>query len=153
MTIKEGRYYLDRKGRVHGPVVRRADRTEDDAYPFLSSPNGLFAAISGRYWFDGEKHDRDLITECDKDGNPITEMEKTEYIWGKDWLIALTVKNKTEYSGLRLYRSKGGNNTSTTVLNITGTDDEITEIYEYLLFGAGTSQDPEPGSLMSGEAK
>jgi len=68
MTIKEGRYYLDGMGEVRGPIITIT-------YPsarFMCSKSFRLYDTSGRN-ATYPLSDYDLTTECDKDGNPITE--------------------------------------------------------------------------------
>jgi len=87
-----------------------------------------------------------LATKADR-AQRHTPALNPEYTWGKDWLVVIHHDDAGKMNGLDLYISEEGNNTSTPEVSVTGTADEMDRLYEWLLFGTGTSINPAPGSL------
>jgi hypothetical protein len=71
IQIKEGRYYKDGEGNVCGPAERR----ECDVYPWSLALSFWCRSLHGRRQKRLWAFDRyDLVSECDKDGNPIEDV-------------------------------------------------------------------------------
>lgn len=84
--------------------------------------------------------------EDDMKASCITQSQHTEFTWGKDWLIEYGNDGLSHY--LKLYTVKTpGACVADPDVSVTGTEKEIDDLYEWMLWGRGDSLNPAPGSL------